>query len=108
MVANWVEARTFDEVMETFSREQVAVAPVYNAQQLLDDEHHMARGTFVRVSDSDLGSMQVQGPVPRLSATPGRVEHLGRDLGADTETIYTSWLGLEADEIAKLKAAGTI
>ena len=41
-------ARTLDEVMDTFERAEVAAAPVYDAQQLLADEHLRARGSFVR------------------------------------------------------------
>lgn len=108
MVAEWILARDFDEVMEIFGREQVAVAPVYDAEQLLADQHHAERGTFVRVSDSDLGSMRVQAPVPRLSSTPGRIEHLGRDLGAANDEVYRSWLGLDAEEVDRLRSQGTI
>ncbi|RYF45382.1 MAG: CoA transferase, partial [Comamonadaceae bacterium] len=108
MVADWILERTFDEVMDAFGREQVAVAPVYDAEQLLDDPHHVARGTYVSIADKDLGTMRVQSPVPRLSATPGAVNHLGRDLGADNDEIYQTWLGLDAAEIEALKVAGTI
>ncbi|MEW1934567.1 CoA transferase [Rhodococcus sp. NPDC079359] len=108
MVANWIRQRSFDEVMDRFDREQVAVAPVYNAEQLLSDPHHSARETFVRVEDADLGSMVVQAPVPRLSATPGRVEHLGRPLGADNDDVLRTWLDLDDDAIGALRADGTI
>lgn len=94
--------------MDRFDREQVAVAPVYNAEQLLSDPHHSARETFVRVEDADLGSMVVQAPVPRLSATPGRVEHLGRPLGADNDDVLRTWLDLDDDAIGALRADGTI
>ena len=108
MVAAWIRERTFEDVMNVFAREHVAVAPVYNAEQLLADEHHAERGTFVTVADKDLGSMRVQGPVPRLSTTPGAVDHLGRDLGADNDEVYRTWLGLDTTQIAALKTAGTI
>ncbi len=36
---------------------------------------------FVTVDDPDFGPTTVQAPVARLTATPGRVEHLGRALG---------------------------
>ena len=52
--------------------------------------------------------MTVQAPVARLSETPGRIEHLGRALGADNETVYRDLLGLDADRLADLRAAGTI
>jgi crotonobetainyl-CoA:carnitine CoA-transferase CaiB-like acyl-CoA transferase len=52
--------------------------------------------------------MTVQAPAARLSETPGRVEHLGRALGADNDAVYGELLGLGADRRAELRAAGTI
>ena len=46
----WVESRTLDEVMDTFELAEVAAAPVYDAQQLLADEHLRARGLVRRRS----------------------------------------------------------
>ncbi len=88
LVAAWIESRTLDEVMDTFELAEVAAAPVYDAQQLLADEHLRARGSFVVVDDPDLGPMTVQAPVARFSETPGVVEHLGRALGADNDEVY--------------------
>jgi crotonobetainyl-CoA:carnitine CoA-transferase CaiB-like acyl-CoA transferase len=108
LVAEWIAARTMTEVMETFERAEVAAAPVYDAPQLLADEHLAARGSFVRVEDPDLGPMTVQAPVVRFSETPGIVEHLGRGLGADNDAVYGGLLGLDAGRLAALRAAGTI
>ena len=94
--------------MKVFLAEDVTAAPIYDAQQLLADEHLRARGTFVPIDDPDVGTMTVQAPVARLSETPGRVAHLGRALGADNETVYRDLLGLDADRLADLRAAGTI
>ncbi len=77
-----------------FLAAEVAAAPVYDARQLLADEHLVARGTFVRVDDPDLGPMRVQGPVVQMSETPGRVDHLGRALGADNDAVYRGLLGV--------------
>ncbi len=41
--------RTLAEAMEVFERAEVAAAPIYDAEQLLADEHLRARGTFVAV-----------------------------------------------------------
>ena len=96
------------EVMDVFERLDVAGAPVYDAPQLMADEHLRARGSFVEVDDPDLGSMTVQAPVAHMSDTPGRVEHLGRDVGADNDAVYGGLLGLSAERLAALRAAGTI
>jgi len=108
LVATWIRAHTLDDAMKVFLAGDVTAAPVYDAQQLLADEHLRARGTFVPIDDPDVGTMTVQAPVARLSETPGGVTHLGRALGADNEAVYRDLLGLDADRLADLRAAGTI
>ena len=108
MVAEWVAERTLDEAMRVFLDAEVAAAPVYDAEQLLADEHLRSRGTFPRIADADLGSVSVQAPVAQLSETPGRIDHLGQALGAENDAVYGGILGIEPDRIAALRAAGTI
>jgi crotonobetainyl-CoA:carnitine CoA-transferase CaiB-like acyl-CoA transferase len=108
LVAAWVRGRTLDEAMKGFLDANVAAAPVYDAEQLLADEHLAARGTFLRVDDPDFGPMRVQGPVVQMSATPGRIDHLGRSLGADNDDVYGGLLGIDEDRRAALRAANVI
>jgi len=108
LVASWVGARTLDEAMELFLDAEVAAAPVYDAEQLLDDEHLVARGTFLRVDDPDLGSVRVQAPVAVLTDTPGRVDHLGGALGADNDAVYGDLLGITPRRLDALRAARVI
>jgi crotonobetainyl-CoA:carnitine CoA-transferase CaiB-like acyl-CoA transferase len=108
LVAGWIRERTLSEAMAVFERAEVAAAPVYDAQQLLADEHLRARGSFVAVDDPDLGTMTVQAPVAQFSDTPGVVAHLGRALGADNEAVYGGLLGLSDERLDALRASGTI
>ena len=108
LVAGWVGERTLEEAMAVFEQAEVAAAPVYDAPQLLADEHLQARGTFVPVPDPDFGEVTVQAPVVVLSETPGRIDHLGRDLGADNEAVFGDLLGLDPDRLAALAAAAVI
>jgi len=107
-VAAWIRDRTMDEAMRIFEEMEVAAAPIYDAQQLLEDEHLIARGTFVTVDDPDLGSVRVQAPVVRMSDTPGRVEHLAHDLGADNDAVYRDLLGLSEHRLDQLRTNGVI
>jgi crotonobetainyl-CoA:carnitine CoA-transferase CaiB-like acyl-CoA transferase len=107
-VADFVRQRTLAEAMEVFERAEVAAAPVYDAQQLLADEHLRSRGMFVEVDDADFGAMTVQAPVARLSETPGGIDHLGRALGEDNDAVYGDLLGLDEVRMGALQAAGTI
>jgi crotonobetainyl-CoA:carnitine CoA-transferase CaiB-like acyl-CoA transferase len=108
LVADWVRVHTLDDAMHSFLEAEVAAAPVYDAEQLLADEHLRARGTFARVDDPDLGPTTVQAPVALLSETPGRIDHLGRSLGADNDAVYGGLLGIDADRLAALRATGVI
>jgi len=107
-VAEWVGRHTLEQAMAVFEEAEVAAAPVYDAAQLLGDEHLRARGTFVKVDDPDLGPVTVQAPVVRLSNTPGHIEHLGRPLGADNEAVFGELLGVDPERLAALGEAGTI
>jgi crotonobetainyl-CoA:carnitine CoA-transferase CaiB-like acyl-CoA transferase len=108
LVAKWVGERSLDEAMATFEAAEAAAAPVYDAPQLLGDEHLQARGSYVTVDDPDFGPTTVQAPVAQLTATPGRVDHLGRALGADNDGVYRDLLGLDPDRLAALRADGVI
>ena len=108
LVSDWISVRPLTEVIRVFTKHEVAAAPVYDARDLLHDEHLQSRGAFVPVQDDDLGVMTVQGPVARLSATPARVDHLGRPLGADTDEVLGALTGLSGDEITELRRSGVV
>ncbi len=108
LVADWVARRSLAEAMATFEAAEVTAAPVYDAEALRGDEHLQARGTFVELDDPDLGRMTVQAPVAQLSDTPGRIDHLGRGLGADNQAVYGDLLGLDASRLEALQAGGVI
>jgi len=108
LVARWVGERTLDEAMKVFEAADVAAAPIYDAKQLLADDHLRARGSFVTVDDPELGPMTVHAPVAVLTETPGRIDHLGRALGADNEAVFVDLLGLEPERLAALRSAGII
>ena len=108
LVADWIAQRTQAEAMKVFEAFEVAAAPIYDAPQLLEDEQLQARNTFVPMDDPDFGSVRVQAPVPRMSATPGRIDHLGRALGADNESVYGELLGIPAERLGALRDDGII
>lgn len=107
-IASWIGNRTLDKVMEVFEEWRVPAAPIYDAKDLLDDPHVKARGSYVEVEDDEVGPMRVQVPVPRLSKTPGRVDHLGPPVGVHNREVYQGLLRLSEEEYSKLEAAGVI
>ena len=108
MVADWISARTLAEAMAVFEAAEVTAAPIYDARQLIEDPHFTARGMYVSLPDDDLGQLRVQGPVVRMSGTPGRVEHLGPAVGAHNDEVYPALLGLSPARLAELRTDGVI
>jgi crotonobetainyl-CoA:carnitine CoA-transferase CaiB-like acyl-CoA transferase len=108
IMADWISRRTLDEALAVFEEAGVAAAPVYDAQQLMDDPQLRARGTYPSIPDPELGSMRVQGPVPRFSATPGQITHLGPGLGEHNAEVYGELLGFDTGRLAELREQGVI
>lgn len=106
-VAAWVAERTRAEVVEAFEEAQAAVAPVYDASDVVADPQLAALGTVVTMDDDDLGPVAMQNVLFRMSATPGEVRWTGRAHGADTDEVLGD-LGYTATEIAELRGAGAL
>ena len=81
-MADWIGARTRDEVLTAFEEAQAAAAPVYTMNEVLTDPHVRARESVV-----DVDGVPMQGLVAHLSATPGHIRWAGRPLGADTDDV---------------------
>lgn len=86
-IAEWMAARDADTAMREVLANDVVVGPLFDAAELLRDEHIAARGDIVRVADGRGGELPMPAPLPHLSSLPGRVRHAGPAVGADTETV---------------------
>jgi crotonobetainyl-CoA:carnitine CoA-transferase CaiB-like acyl-CoA transferase len=106
-VGDWIKQRTREQVLDAFTEAGAAVAPVYNAQDIVEDPHIRETEMLLEVDDDDLGPMLQHNVMWRLSETPGRIRFTGRALGQDTETVLRE-LGYSADEISQLKKSEVI
>ena len=109
LVAGWIAPRTLAEVMDTFEQAEVAAAPVYDAEQLLADEHLQAAGLLRpggRPRPRDHDGAGAGGALQR-HARARRVSSAGAS-GPTTTRSTVSLLGLDAERLAALRAAGTI
>ncbi|RST17521.1 CoA transferase [Streptomyces sp. WAC04770] len=102
LVGGWISERTRDEVVSRFTEAGAAVAPVYDARDLVDDPHVRATGMLTTVEDEDFGPLLMHNVMWRMSRTPGRIRHTGRALGADTDEVLGE-LGLDPDKVAELR-----
>jgi len=108
LVAQWIAAHERSEVLARFQRERIPAAPVNDLTDVLSDAHVQARGSVVEMRDETLGAVRLAAPAPRLSATPGRVRHLGPELGEHNDEVLREWLEIGANELARLQADGAM
>jgi succinyl-CoA:(S)-malate CoA-transferase subunit A len=108
LVSEWVASQDRSAVLEKCLAEEVPAGKVNSIADIFADEHFQARGNLAHVQDGELGELVVPGVVPTLSATPGRIRHLGPTLGNATTDVLQGLLGLHADELQRLRQNKTI
>lgn len=108
VLQTWFAERTREEAIETFRAHDAAIAPIYDIEDIFEDEHFQARGAIVEVQDSEVGQLSLPSVVPKLSETPGGIDHPGPALGEHTRKILRSRTGLDDETMEDLAARGII
>ena len=103
LIAEWTSGRTLDAAMAVLEGADVPAGPVYSVQDIAEDPQYLAREMLVDLPDDRLGRVLMPGVAPRLSRTPGEVRWAGQDLGAATDQVLGTLLGLSPDELARLR-----
>ena len=103
----WTLQKSVDEVLEALDSASVPAGKIYNIADIAADPHYAARGMLQQITLADGSTLKVPGVVPKLSLTPGQHRRNAPDLGQDTVEILKE-MGLSADQIQKLKAAGIV
>jgi crotonobetainyl-CoA:carnitine CoA-transferase CaiB-like acyl-CoA transferase len=108
LVQDWIGSLLFETVHQRLTKYDIPHAKIYNIDDVFRDPHFSEREAIARLPHPKLGMVAVPNVTPRLSATPGHVNALGRETGADTAEVLKRLLGLDADTIATLQARGVI
>ena len=107
-MAAWTGSLDRDEVMARCLAEEVPVGALNAIDDIFRDPQFQARDDLVGIDVPGLGRIVVPGVIPKLSATPGRIDALGPSLGADNDEVYRGLLGLSEDELQRLRASGIV
>jgi alpha-methylacyl-CoA racemase len=97
-----IRTRTRDEWTAAADGVEACVAAVLDADEVADDPHLAARGSFVRHH----GLVQ-PAPAPRFSRTPGALSHKPPLPGEHTAEGLADW-GFDGEAIAALQASGVL
>jgi crotonobetainyl-CoA:carnitine CoA-transferase CaiB-like acyl-CoA transferase len=90
-----------DELMRRFVELEAAISPVNNVEDVINDEHVVARENIVAIEDQELGGpLRMQNVVGKLSRTPGAIRHTGPRLGEHNREVLVDLLGFSEAELA--------
>jgi crotonobetainyl-CoA:carnitine CoA-transferase CaiB-like acyl-CoA transferase len=107
-IAAFVQGHDLAEVMRRLEQADIPMTASYNVADLFADPHVAERGVLVDVEDPELGPLRMQGVVPRLSETPGRVRHPAPMLGQHNAAVFCGLLGMDAGELGALQRQGIV
>jgi crotonobetainyl-CoA:carnitine CoA-transferase CaiB-like acyl-CoA transferase len=104
LIEAWTSTRPAESVMQSVQQADIAAGVVADARDLLADPQLTARGYWVECRDGT----QLDGVVPRLSATPGTVTASGPRLGEHTDEVLRDLLAMEQSALDRLRRDGVI
>ena len=104
LVTEWCSNRSLTEALDELDAHGVPACPFYDAVDILGDEHFNERGSIVTIPDADLGDIQMQAPIPKMSGTPPAIRFAGGKIAQDNHDVYGGLLGLSTEAIAGLAA----
>jgi succinyl-CoA:(S)-malate CoA-transferase subunit B len=91
-------------VLNRCTTHRAPAGPLNNIRDIFANRQYHARRNMVAIDDEDMGeTIIVPNVVPRLSETPGRIEHLGPKLGQHTDEVLKGLLGVSTERLAELR-----
>lgn len=107
-VAAWTSTLPCEKVLAVLDGHGVPAGRIFTAPDMLRDPQYLAREMVRRVTSTQGWDVPMTGVVPRFTGTPGGIRHPGPRLGEHTDEVLSELLGLDADELAGLRADGVL
>jgi crotonobetainyl-CoA:carnitine CoA-transferase CaiB-like acyl-CoA transferase len=106
IVAEWTRQHTKDEAMALISGVGVPAGAVFDTMELQNDPSFEKR-SIMQVMDHPSGPFKMPGWPVRVDGKPPRVAPSPL-LGEHTAQVLSAWLGLGAEEVARLRSDGVL
>ena len=99
---------TMEELFHGLAPLRLLIGMTMDVERLAHDPHLHERGFFVSPPHPTAGEIVMPGPPFRMSETPWTLRSPAPTIGQHNAEVFTSELGLDADEIARLSEEGAI
>lgn len=107
VLADWCGKNSASEILRNLEEARVPSGPIYNVEDMFNDEHFRARGLFEQVEINGK-PLKIPAILPKLDRTPGQTRWPGPELGSHNQQILGSLLGLSENELSSLAEEGVI
>jgi len=107
VLTQWCAVHDSTYLLEQLDQARVPAGPIYNVEDMLNDEHFNARGLFETV-EIDGQPLKIPAILPKLSRTPGATRWPGGELGHDNQEVLEGLLGLDEQQMNALRSAAVI
>ncbi len=104
LIGGWTAGLSKEAVFETLRRHRVPAAPVRDLVEVMNDPHMHGRGMLHWVDHPDVGRVVLPSSPLRYDGVAQIKPVPSAGLGQHNAEIYGDWVGLSADELARLAA----
>ncbi|AOS63392.1 CaiB/BaiF CoA transferase family protein [Actinoalloteichus hymeniacidonis] len=108
LVRTWTEALTCEQIDAHLTEVGVPFSKVVTVAEAVESDQVAAREMLLDVEHPALGTLTLPGIPIKLSDTPGKVRKPPPLAGEDNDAVYRRVLGVDAAEVARMRADGVI
>lgn len=109
IIGAWSAGYSAEELLDILADADIPSSKAYDAADCAADPQYRARGMVRTVHDDSFGTGILHaGIVPHIPDGPGQVRWPGPAIGAHTGEILRDMLGRSDEDVARLRAEGTI
>ena len=106
-IEKWTRGQASEAVLTIMDEASVPAGPIYSVEDMMNDEHYIARGMFQEV-EANGRTLHIPAMIPLLTETPGGTEWSGPELSEHTNEVLSELLGKNAEEIKKIGDEGIL
>jgi crotonobetainyl-CoA:carnitine CoA-transferase CaiB-like acyl-CoA transferase len=103
----WCAQNDSGSILNSLDESKVPSGPIYNVEDMINDEHFNARELFETVEINGQ-PLKIPAILPKLNKTPGATRWPGPTLGEHNEEVLGGLLGLSSEAISELSDTGVI
>lgn len=102
IVESWTKTKKTEEIVDLFTKANLAYGVVQNVKDVIEDEHTKARGMIVEVDQPGLGKVKIPGIPIKYSELSAEVRGPAPTLGQYNKEILCELLGMGEEELEAL------